>query len=71
MKEKAGSTVAYVDNFNAIVEFAEGKTIAELESVLSSTPAEKMPVDTVTGSTLADTAGLFKRLFMLQKLQSN
>lgn len=57
MKEKAGSTVAYADNFNAIVEFCEGKTISELESVLTSTPKEKMPVDTVTGSTLADTAG--------------
>lgn len=57
MKEKAGSTVAYADNFNAIVEFCEGKTISELESVLASTPKEKMPVDTVTGSTLADTAG--------------
>ncbi|TWH60491.1 hypothetical protein DesLBE_4930 [Desulfitobacterium sp. LBE] len=60
MKEKAGSTVAYVDNFNAIVEFCEGKTISELEGILSSTPAEKMPVDTVSGSTLADTAGYIK-----------
>lgn len=57
MKEKAGSTVAYADNFKAIEDFCEGKTVAELESVLSSTPKEKMPVDTVTGSTLADTAG--------------
>jgi hypothetical protein len=57
MKEKAGSTVAYVDNFNAIVEFCEGKTISELEGILTSTDAEKMPVDTVSGSTLADTAG--------------
>ncbi|AGA70022.1 hypothetical protein Desdi_2606 [Desulfitobacterium dichloroeliminans LMG P-21439] len=62
MKEKAGSTVAYADNFNAIVEFCEGKTITELEGVLTSTPAEKMPVDTVTGSTLADTAGYVKAI---------
>lgn len=62
MKEKAGSTVAYVDNFNAIAEFAEGKTISELEGILSSTPAEKMPVDTVTGSTLADTAGYLQAI---------
>ena len=60
MKEKAGSTVAYADNFKAIEDFCEGKTIAELEQILNSTPAEKMPVDTVTGSTLADTAGYVK-----------
>ena len=62
MKEKAGSTVAYADNFKAIEDFCEGKTVAELESVLSSTPAEKMPVDTVSGSTLADTAGYIKAI---------
>jgi len=33
MKDKAGSTISYTDNLNAIEKFAAGKTIAELEKV--------------------------------------
>ena len=56
MKEKAGSTVAFKDNIKAIVDFASGKTVADLEKVLSTSEAGK-PVDGVTGATLADTYG--------------
>lgn len=57
MKTKAGSTIPYADNLNAIEKFATGKTISDLEKVLKDTPKEKLPVDTVTGSTLTDTQG--------------
>lgn len=57
MKTKAGSTVPYEKNLDAIEDFATGKTIAELEKVIKDTPKDKLPVDTVTGSTLTDTQG--------------
>lgn len=57
MKTKAGATLDYDKSLDAIEDFATGKTIAELETLLKDTPKEKMPVDTVTGSTLADTQG--------------
>lgn len=41
----------------AIENYVVGKTIAELEATLKNTPKEKMPVDTISGSTLADSAG--------------
>ncbi len=53
---KAGSTVSILDNFTAIEKFAEGKTIAELESILASTSPSDL-VDAVTGATLVDTYG--------------
>lgn len=57
MKTKAGSTIPYEKNLDAIEDYATGKTIAELEKVLKDTPIEKMPVDTISGSTLADSHG--------------
>lgn len=56
MAEKAKSTVSIKDNYNAIENFAAGKTIEELKSVISSAkPGEG--IDEVTGATLVDTAG--------------
>lgn len=57
MKTKAGSTIPYEKNLDAIEDFATGKTISELEKIIKDTPKEKLPVDTITGSTLADTQG--------------
>ena len=51
MKEKAGSTVAIDANFDAIQEFAVGKTIAELADFKGKAEA----VDAVASATLADT----------------
>ena len=54
MAEKGGSTVALDANFDAIQNFAVGKTISELEDVAAK-GAEA--VDAVSGATLVDTAG--------------
>ena len=54
MAEKAGSTVSLDANYDAIQNFAVGKTISELEDVAAK-GAEA--VDAVSGATLVDTAG--------------
>lgn len=54
MTDYAGSTVSIDANFDAIQEFAVGKTISELKAVAAK-GAEA--VDAVSGATLADTAG--------------
>ncbi|SKA87892.1 Putative peptidoglycan binding domain-containing protein [Caloramator quimbayensis] len=56
MKTKANATVPIDKNFDAIRKYVTGKTIAELEAALSSTPKDKM-ADAVSGATLADTYG--------------
>ena len=58
MMAKAGSTVAIVANFDAIQNFAVGKTIDELEAAAG----ESDVVDSVSGATLADTAGYLKAI---------
>ena len=50
---KAGSTVAIDANFDAIQNYAVGKTIDEIEATASGENA----VDAVSGATLVDTAG--------------
>ncbi len=52
---KAGATKEIAANFDGIQEFANGKTIAELEE-LSGKPAEEV-VDAVSSATLVDAAG--------------
>ena len=54
LMSKGGSTVALDANFDAIQNFAVGKTISELEDVAAK-GAEA--VDAVSGATLVDTAG--------------
>ena len=56
MAEKGGATKTIVENYEAIENFAVGKTIEEVEKVANEAkPGEK--VDAVSGATLADTAG--------------
>lgn len=55
LMQKAGSTVEISANFDAVCEFANGKTVAELKE-LAGKPAEEV-IDAVSGATLADTAG--------------
>lgn len=50
---KAGSTVTLGANFDAIQNYAVGKTIDEIEATASGENA----VDAVSGATLVDTAG--------------
>ena len=56
---RAGSTVQIAANFNAIEAFVKGKTIAELEGILSGYTAETKAefVDIVSGATTADSLG--------------
>ena len=53
MTSYANATVSIVGNFDAIEDYAAGKTIDELSATASSEDA----VDAVSGATLADTAG--------------
>ncbi len=53
MKEKANATTKIADSFNAIQDFAVGKTVAEIREAAGKDNA----VDAVSGATLADTAG--------------
>jgi hypothetical protein len=69
MKTKGGATIAIDKNLDAVQVFAAGKTIAELEAVLSkSTPGQK--IDAVSGATLADTPGYLSAIVAAAKASS-
>lgn len=59
MTDHAGSTVSIADNYDAIQEFCNGKTIADLEGTAASGEAA---IDAVSGATLADTAGYIQTI---------
>ena len=67
MAEKAGSTVMYADNYAAIENFADGKTISELEDLVNNKTNEEV-TDAVTGATLVDTAGYINAIIAAAKL---
>jgi len=56
MKTKGGSTIAIDKNLDAIQAYVSGKTISELEAILSNNTKEQM-VDVVSSATLVDTDG--------------
>lgn len=56
MKEKAQATKPLADSYKAIEEFTAGKTIADIEKVVSEAK-DGRPVDAVSESTLVDTKG--------------
>lgn len=62
MAEKAGSTIDLKSNYNAIEEFAIGKTAKEIQATIDENEAGK-PVDAVAGATLVDTVG-YLQLFV-------
>lgn len=65
MTEKAGSTVTYADNLNAIEDFTKGKTVAEIEegiTALNDLGEEGNVSDVVSGATLADSAGYLQAI---------
>lgn len=65
MMEGAGSTVSYSDNLAAIAEFAEGKTVNEVEKAvneLNSLSEDAKIADVVSGATLVDTSGYLQAI---------
>jgi len=64
MKNNGGATKTINENFDAIVKYVKGKTIAELQSFLNSNTPEqvKEKVDAVTGATLVDTYGYIQAI---------
>ena len=52
-RSAAGSTVSIAANFDAIQNHINGMSIADTEALA----AEESPVDSISGATLADTAG--------------
>lgn len=65
MEENAGATMTYMDNMQAIVEFAQGKSISELEDAVSELEGQGEDddiADVVSGATFVDTAGYLQAI---------
>lgn len=65
MEENAGATKTYMDNMQAIVEFAQGKSISELEDAVSELEGQGEDdeiADVVSGATFVDTAGYLQAI---------
>lgn len=60
---RAGSTQSLVKSWSAIESFVVGKTISELEAIVTATDKADM-VDTVSGATLVDTKGYVEALLL-------
>ncbi len=58
MKEAAGATLELVASYNAIQDYCNGKTAAELKDLVAKDASAV--VDAVSGATLVDTAGYIK-----------
>ncbi|MGK0469370.1 peptidoglycan-binding domain-containing protein [Clostridium sp.] len=67
MKEKAESTIALDTNYNAIQAFAVGKTVSELEALITENGEDPL-ADAVTGATLADTNGYLSAIVAAAKV---
>lgn len=61
MTDKAGATKQLYASMGAIVDYAKGKTVADLEKVVADNEAGK-PVDAISGSTLVDTVGYLQAI---------
>ena len=61
MEENAGATKTLADNYRAIQNFAKGKTISELEDVITNA-TDGEPVDAVSEATLVDTKGYLQAI---------
>lgn len=70
MKDNAGATISIADNFDAIANYAVGKTVPELQKELEQKDDAKM-VDAVSGSTLADTKGYLMAILNAAKNAEN
>ena len=67
--QRAGSTVQIAANYDAIEAFVKGKTVAELEELLSGYNADNKAefVDAVTGATTVDTLGYVQGILAAAK----
>lgn len=66
MAEKAQSTTSLDDNYQAIIDFVKGKTVADLEGELEGKSDEEI-VDAVTGASLVDTPNYLKAIIETAK----
>jgi hypothetical protein len=66
MEEKAEATMKIADNYQAIVDFAKGKTISELEDAIAGMDGEDNK-DAVTGATLVDAPNYLKAIVEVAK----
>lgn len=67
MKEEAKSTIALDTNYNAIQAFAVGKTVSELEDLITKNGKDPL-ADAVTGATLVDTNGYLSAIVAAAKV---
>lgn len=70
MAEKAEATNSLVEGYQAISEFAEGKTISELEEAIDDLHRVEDPSgisDVVSGGTLVDTPGYLEEIVRVAK----
>ena len=70
MAEKAEATNSVVEGYQAISEFAEGKTISELEEAIDDLHRIEDPSgisDVVSGATLVDTPGYLEEIVRVAK----
>lgn len=70
MAEKAEATNSLVEGYQAISEFAEGKTISELEEAIDDLHRVEDPSgisDVVSGATLVDTPGYLEEIVHVAK----
>ncbi|MBQ9263289.1 MAG: hypothetical protein IJ189_03655 [Clostridia bacterium] len=70
MATKGDSTVALINNYEAIEAYVAGKTIAELEAAVDGVDAAAF-VDAVSGATLADTLNYVKGIIAAAKAANN
>lgn len=61
MAEGAGATETYSGNINAIIDFAKGKTLEEIQNFLDESEAGEV-IDAVAGATFVDTAGYLQAI---------
>ena len=61
--KRAGSTQSLVTSWTIIEDFVVGKTISELEAIVTANDKDAM-IDTVTGATLVDTKGYVEAILL-------
>lgn len=69
MEENAGATKTLADNYKAIQDFAKGKTIGELEEILSGAK-DGEPIDAISEATLVDSKGYLEAIVNTAKEKS-
>lgn len=66
MKKKAEATQPLIESYKAIEEFVAGKTIADVENLISESTPGKV-VDAISSSTLVDTVGYLQSIIEAAK----